>query len=57
MHLAALLFSRRERGLLADDELLRLTGVAHAAGRGPDINESDLALGWGGLGRAGHPPF
>ncbi len=57
MHLAALLFSRCERGLLADDELLRLTGVAHAAGRGPDINESDLALGWGGLGRAGHPPF
>jgi hypothetical protein len=56
-HLAALLFSQRQRGVITDDEMLRLTGIAHAAGRGPDITADDLARGWRGLGRAGHPPF
>lgn len=56
-HLAALLYAQFRRGDLAEAELLRLADIAYRAGRGPEILPTDLARGWKGLGRAGHPPF
>jgi hypothetical protein len=56
-HLAALLYAQYRRGDLAEAELLRLADITYRAGRGPEILPTDLARGWRGLGRAGHPPF